>query len=118
LAKGTSLPTDFLEFLRNMGRDVDVGRYQQGRQTKCDLTWLVEGMKSITLLWVTDGLYDWKKGADLSKVGLIIFCSKTRLRLTGNFWERSPVASSYWAEMLGLCPLHLFARALSEIHKI
>jgi hypothetical protein len=118
LAKGTSLPTDFLEFLRNMGRDVDVGRYQQGQQTKCDLTWLVEGMKSNTLLWVTDGLYDWKKGADLSKVGLIIFCSKTRLRLTGNFWERSPVASSYWAEMLGLCALHLFVRALSEFHKI
>jgi hypothetical protein len=86
--------------------------------TKCDLTWLVEDMKSSTLVWVTDGLYDQKKAADLSRVGWIIFCSKTGLWLTGTFWERSPAASSYWAEMLGLCTLHLFARALSEFPKI
>jgi hypothetical protein len=86
--------------------------------TKRDLIWLVEGMKSNTLVWVTDGLYDQKKMADLSRVGWIIFCSKTGLRLTGTFWERSPVASSYQAEMFGLCTLHLFARALSEFHKI
>jgi hypothetical protein len=34
------------------------------------------------------------------------------------FWERSILARSYWAEMLGLCALHLFARALSEFYKI
>jgi hypothetical protein len=54
----------------------------------------------------------------LSGIGWIIFCSKTGLRLTGSFWERSLVASSYQAEMLGLCALHLFARALLEFHKI
>ncbi len=86
--------------------------------TKCNLTWLVEGMKSNALVWVTDGLYDQKCVADLSGVGWIIFCSKTGLRLTGTFWEQSPAASSYWVEMLGLCALHLFARALSEFHKI
>jgi hypothetical protein len=26
--------------------------------TKSDLTWLAEGMKSNTFVWVTDGLYD------------------------------------------------------------
>jgi hypothetical protein len=79
---------------------------------------MVEGMKSNTLIWITDGLYDRKRAADLCGVGWIIFCNKTGLRLTDTFWERSPAASSYWAEMLGLCTLHLFARALSEFYKI
>ena len=38
--------------------------------------------------------------------------------MTGTLWERSPSASSYRAEMLGLCALHLFVRALSEFYKI
>jgi hypothetical protein len=32
--------------------------------------------------------------------------------------QRSPLASSYRAEMLGLCCLHLLARALSEYYQI
>ncbi len=35
--------------------------------TKRDLTWLVEGMKSNTLVWVTDGLYNQKKGSRLEQ---------------------------------------------------
>ena len=88
------------------------------QQSMHNLSWLMEGMESNTLTWVTDGLYDRKRAADLCGVGWIIFCSKTGLRLTGTFWERSPLASSYQAEMLGLCALHLFARALSEFYKI
>jgi hypothetical protein len=38
--------------------------------------------------------------------------------LIGTFWERSPSASSYRAEMFGLCGLHLLARALSEFYQI
>ena len=91
----------------------------KSQQTKHNLTWLVEGMKSNTLLWVTDRLYDRKRAADLCGVGWIIFCSKTGLRLTaGTFWERSPVVISYPADMLGQCALHLFTRALSEFYKI
>jgi len=75
-------------------------------------------MESNSLTWVTDGLYDRKRAADLCGVRWIIFCSRIGLRLTGTFWERSPSASSYHAEMLGLCALHLFARALSEFYKI
>jgi hypothetical protein len=51
---------------------------------------------------------DWKKAADVCGVGWIIFCSKTGLCLTGMFWERYILASSYWAEMPGLHALHLF----------
>ena len=76
------------------------------QQSKHNLLWLAEGMKSNTLTWVTDGSYDRKQAADLCGVGWIIFCSKTGIRLTGTFWERSQSASSYRAEMLGLCSLH------------
>jgi hypothetical protein len=42
----------------------------------------------------------------------------TGKRLTGWCWERSNSVNSYRAEMLGLCSLHLLARALSEYYKI
>jgi hypothetical protein len=115
---GTSSPTDFWSFLESWGGTWMWEGIDEAQPTKRDLTWLVEGMKSNTLVWVTDGSYDWKKVADLSRVGWIIFCSKTGLQLTGTFWERSPEASSYRAEMLGLCTLHLFVRALLESYKI
>ncbi len=118
MAKGTSSLTDFWSFLETWGGMWMWEGINEAQPTKRDPTWLVEGMKSNTLVWVTDGLYDQKKTADLSRVGWIIFCSKTRLWLTGTFWERSPAASSYQVEMLGLCTLYLFARALSEFHKI
>jgi len=37
----------------------------KSQQTKHNLTWLVEGMKSNTLIWVTDGSYNQKRAADL-----------------------------------------------------
>ena len=115
------------------------------QQSKHNLLWLMEGMKFNTLTWVMDGSYNRKRAADLCGVGWvifcnktgtcltgtfwerslaassyrwIIFCSKTGTRLTGIFWERSPSVSSYRAEMLGLCALYLFARALSEFYTI
>ncbi len=39
-------------------------------------------------------------------------------RLTGKFWERSPSASLYRAELLGLCALHILAQALAEFYTI
>ncbi len=81
---------------------------------------MVEGMKSNILIWVTDRSYNWKRAADLCGVGWIIFCSKTGLHLTATFWERTILASSFRAEMLGLCALHLhlLARALLEFYII
>jgi len=117
-AKGPLLPTDFWEFLDTWGGTWMWESIDNSQQSKHNLSWLVEGMESNTLTWVTDGLYDRKRAADLCGVGWIIFCSKTGLHLTGTFWERSTLASSYHAEMLGLCGLHLFARALSEFYQI
>ena len=86
--------------------------------TKHELTWIVEGMRNRTLSWVTDGSYNRKIAEKISGVGWVIFCTKTGKRLTGWFWEKSESADSYRAKMLGLCALHLLARALSEYYKI
>ncbi len=91
---------------------------EDGQATKRDLCWLVQGMKSNTLLWVTDSSYDRKQAPVLSGVGWIIFCQHTGKRLVGSFWEKSLSASSYRAELLGLCLLHILALALSEFYKI
>ena len=70
-------------------------------------------------IWVTDGSYNKLRAADLSGVGWVIFCTKTGKRLTAGWcWEKSNSANTYRAEMLGLCSLHLLARALSEYYKI
>jgi len=112
------LPTDFWEFLNTWGGTWMWESIDSSQQSKHNLSWLVEGMKSNTLTWVTEGSYDRKRAADLCGVGWVIFCNKTGTRLTGTFWERSPAASSYRSEMLGLCCLHLLARGLSEFHQI
>jgi hypothetical protein len=70
------------------------------------------------LIWTTDGLYDRKKAVDISGAGWIIFCKNTGLQITGAFWERSSTASSFQAEMLGLCALHLLACAISEYYNL
>jgi hypothetical protein len=75
-------------------------------------------MKNYTLIWVTDGSYNRKKAIDLCGVGWIIFCTKTGSRLTGTFREQSNSASSYRAEMLGLCALHLLARVVAECYQV
>ena len=87
LAKGPLLPTDFWEFLDTWGGTWMWESIDDSQQSKHNLSWLVEGMESNTLTWVTDGSYDRKRAADLCGVGWIIFCSKTGQRLTGTFWE-------------------------------
>jgi len=91
---------------------------EDGQATKSDLSWLIQGMRSNSLLWVTDGSYDRKHAPTLSGVGWIIFCQHSGKRLVGSFWEKSLSASSYRAELLGLCSLHLLAQALSKFYKV
>ena len=118
LATGPNDLPDFWEFLYSWGgrwmwEGIDVSQ-----ETRTNLTWMVEGMVNNTLIWVTDGSYDRNRATDLSGVGWVIFCTASARRLTGSFWEKSSSASSYRAEMLGLCALHLLARALAEFYKI
>ncbi len=80
--------------------------------------WIAEGLKAGTLIWTTDRSYHRKQLTDLSGVGWIIFCKKTGLWLTGSFWEKSPTASSFRAEMLPLCSHHLLVCAIAEYHNV
>ena len=74
LARGSQQPSNFWEYLRNWGGEQMWEGIEDGQATKNDLSWLVQGMKSGSLLWVADGSYD-RKGAPLiSGVGWIIFC--------------------------------------------
>jgi hypothetical protein len=75
-------------------------------------------MANNSLVWVMAGSYNRKKAINLCGVVWIIFCTKTGLHLTGTFWEKSNLASSYRAGLLGLCALHLMARAVVEYYKV
>ena len=118
LATEPADPADFWEFLYAWGGKWMWEGIDANQETRNNLTWLVAGMKINSLIWITDGSYDRNRAKDLSGVGWIIFCTATAKRLSGSFWEKSSSASSYRAEMLGLCALHLLARALSEFYKI
>ena len=88
------------------------------KETPVDISWMVDGLKNGSLIWVTDGSYDRKKAKDLCGVGWMIFCTNTGFRLTGTFREQSPSASLYRVELLGLCALHLLAQALAEFYQV
>ncbi len=96
-----------------MWEDIDSGAH-----SKDNILWIAEGMTKGLLIWTTNGSYDRKKAVDISGVGWIIFYKNTGWHMTGDFWERSSTASSFQAEMLGLCALHLLACALSEYYNL
>jgi hypothetical protein len=81
---------------------------------KDDIQWIAEGMTAGTLVWTTNGSYDRKRASDLLGVGWIVFCKTTGRQIMGSFWEQSTTASSFRAEMLGLCTLHLLAQAVTK----
>jgi hypothetical protein len=91
---------------------------EAGKDLPYNMSWVVEGMANNSLVWVTGGSYNRKKAINLCGVGWIIFCTKTGLHLTGTFWGKSNLASSYRAELLGLCALHLLSWALVEYYKV
>ena len=118
LATETDTHTGFWEFLHSWGGTWMWEVIEPGTDTPEDVSWIVDGLRNGSLIWTTDGSYDRKRAVDLCGVGWIIFCTNTGFQLTGTFWERSPSASSYRAELLGLCALHLFAQALAEFYTV
>ncbi len=100
LARGPQQPSDFWVYIKNWGGEWMWEGIEDSQATKSDLSWLIQGMRSHSLLWVTDGSYDRKRAPTLSGVGWIIFCQHSGKRLVGSFWEKSSSASSYRAEKL------------------
>ena len=114
----THASTGFWESLHSLGGRWMWDKIESGKDTPADVLWIADSLRKGTLVWATDGSYDRKKATDLCGVGWIIFCTNTGFRVTGTFWERSLAASSYRAELLGLCALHLFAQAIAEFHNV
>ena len=110
--------TGFWESLHSLGGRWMWEKIEPGKDTPADLLWIVDSLRNGSLIWATDGSYDQKKAINLCGVGWMIFCTNTGFRVTGTFWERSIAASSYRAELLGLCALHLFAQAIAEFYKV
>jgi hypothetical protein len=108
----------FREFLATWGGTWMWDDIDSGAHSKDDILWIAERMTKGLLIWTTNGSYDRKKAVDLYGAGWIIFCKNTGQQITGAFWEWSSTASSFQAEMLGLCALHLLACALSEYYNL
>jgi hypothetical protein len=85
LTRGPQQPSNFWEYLRTWGGEWMWEGIEDDQATKSNLSWLVQGMKSNTLLWVTDGPYDRKCAPVLRGVRWIIFCQDTGKHLVGSF---------------------------------
>jgi hypothetical protein len=109
---------DFWEFLYSWGGTWMWPDISKDQLIYSNLEWLVTSLNSEVLIWATDGLYNRKRAQDLCGVGWMILCPQTRLCLIGMFWKSNPSASSYRAEMLGLCALHILVWAISKHHHL
>ena len=118
LASATVAHNEFWDFLRSFGSTWMWEVIKPGKDTPDGVTWIIDGLRNGSLIWAMDGSYDRKRATDLCGIGWMIFCTNTGYRITGTFWERSTSASSYRAELLGPCALHLFAHAIMEFHKV
>jgi hypothetical protein len=118
LVKAVEETLDFWELLYSWGGTWMWEGMEAGKDSPDDISWIADGLKNSSLIWVTDGSYDREKAKDLCGVGWIIFCTNTGFRLTGTIWEKSTSASSYRAKLLGLCTLHLLAWAVAEYYKV
>ena len=101
----------FLEFLRSWGGE---WMWQNVGNDDTSLDWLVTAIERGTTIWVTDGSYNKDIAPTISGAGWVIYCTETKKRFYGNFYEQSPSAGSYRGELLGLLALHTLATALEK----
>jgi hypothetical protein len=78
------------------------------------LLWVKEAIAVGSAVWVTDGSYNREKAPTVSGAGWVLHCTRSGHRLRGSFYEVSPFASSYRAELLGLLAVHTLATAFAS----
>ena len=111
LAQRSLPPLRFFDFLRRRGGEwMWTNIVNEGR----DLRWVEAAMRNGTVIWVTDGSYNRKAAPHVSGAGWMLHCTASGRRLFGSFYERSPNAGSYRAELLGLLAIHVLVAALEE----
>jgi len=115
LALGPSQPSDFWEYLRSLGGEWMWDGVEEEDQ---DLQWLVDGLKSGTIIAVTDSSYDRQVAPNISGAGIVLCCTSARRMLRANFYERSKSASSCRGKLLGLVALHTLLLALARLNDL
>ena len=118
IQNGPSMPDNFWEFLSSWGGEwmwEDIST--DGYSTR-DLSWLANGMKVGSLIFIADGSYNREKASDISGTGWIVYCKNSGRKIQGSFYEESKAASSYRGKLLGMCCLLLLASALEEFFDV
>ncbi len=118
LAKAPDKMMDFWEFLYSWGEKWMWEGMEAGKDLPYNMSWVAEGMTNNSLVWVTDGSYDRKMAIDLCGVGWNIFLYQNRIPLDRHLLGKNPTWQAHRAELLGLCTLHLLARAVAEYYKV
>ena len=115
LVDNTDGASSFMQFLRGWGGE---WMWTNVRNEGKNLRWVVDAISGGTAVWVTDGSYNRTVAPHTSGAGWLICCTRTGLKMTGRFYERSHKASSYRAELLGLLAIHVLLAALEEYYSI
>jgi hypothetical protein len=85
---------------------------------KSDPGWLKDALRSGTAIFLTDGSFWPKADKQVSGVGWVIVCMKTRRTLEGSFYKRANLASSYQGELLGLVAIHTLILATATYYNL
>ena len=104
-----------MQFLRGWGGE---WMWSNVRNEGPNLRWVVRAISNGTAVWVTDGSYNRSVAPYTSGAGWLVYCTATKLKMSGHFYERSQKAGSYRAELLGLLAIHILLAALEEYYKI
>ena len=83
-----------------------------------DLQWVVAALQNGTGVFVTDGSYNRTVAPLVSGAGWLLYCTESKHKLYGSFYERSPRAGSYRGELLGLLAIHVLVGALEAYFNI
>ena len=108
---GPSQPDKFWDFLQSWG-----GKWMWSNIVNegADLTWVTEAISTSSAVWVPNGLYNKDIATLVSGAGWILYCRRTKQRLYGSFFEVSPNAGSYRAELLGILVIYLLVFAIEK----
>ncbi len=99
------------EFLKSLGGEWIWDYIQEGKR---DVSWVSAALTAGTFIGVTDRSYDRVCTGTVSGAGWIICCTMTKKLLRGSFYETSPKAGLYRAELLGLVALHTMIVAVAK----
>ena len=100
----------FLEYLHSLG---GAWLWEELHMNKSH-EWVADRLRQNKLVSVTDGLYNKELAPDISSAGYVLACSESKEYVAGTLVERSPWASSYRGELLGMLALRLLLLAIEK----